>query len=242
MKKKGLIIGIIVLIVVLILGWIGWTVYDQLKQEEILRQEVSEIESAMNNVTVEETAVQNLEGVTSKLDEIKTTGDCAIVEQAIKECFKDIINTAIDISDILKEEQIQNMLSTENYQTDGPNFVNSTAYISDVKTRIEEEKNSFLNLCTEETVMSYINQKTEDEYLVDLYREIMIGEGEIIEQEDKENFETSIEQVNKILDVEEQIINLLKNNKGNWTIENNQIMFNSNQLVQQYNELLNELQ
>ena len=64
MKKKGLIIGIIVLIVVLILGWIGWTVYDQLKQEEILRQEVSEIESAMNNVTVEETAVQNLEGVT----------------------------------------------------------------------------------------------------------------------------------------------------------------------------------
>ena len=90
--------------------------------------------------------------------------------------------------------------------------------------------------------MSYINQKTEDEYLVDLYREIMIGEGEIIKQEDKENFETSIEQVNKILDVEEQIINLLKNNKGNWTIENNQIMFNSNQLVQQYNGLLNELQ
>ena len=61
MKKKGIIIGIIVLIVLLILGWIGWTVYDQLKQEEILRQEVSEIENAMNNVTVEETNIQNLE-------------------------------------------------------------------------------------------------------------------------------------------------------------------------------------
>ena len=242
MKKKGIIIGIIVLIVLLILGWIGWTVYDQLKQEEILRQEVSEIENAMNNVTVEETNIQNLEEVTSRLEEIKTTGDCAIVEQSIKECFKDIINTAVNISDILKQEQIQNILTLENYQTDGPDFINSTAFLSEVKPKIEETKNKFLNLCTEETIMSYINQKTDDEYLIDLYREIMIGEGEIIKQEDKENFEKSIEQINTIVDVEEQIINLLKNNKENWTIENDQIMFNSNQLVQQYNGLLNKLQ
>ena len=66
MKKKGIIIGIIVLIVLLILVWIGGTVYAQLKQEEILRQEVSEIENAMNYVTVEETNIQNLEEVTPR--------------------------------------------------------------------------------------------------------------------------------------------------------------------------------
>ena len=242
MKKKGLIIGIIVLIAVLILGWIGWTIYDQLKQEEILKQEVLEIESAMSNVTVEDTGVVNIEQVTSKLEEIKTTGDCAIVEQAIKECFKDIINTSIDLSDIIQEEQIQKILTAENYKTDGPDFLASTAYLSDVKTRIEEEKNTFLELCTEEKIMSYINQKTEDEYLIDLYKQIMIGEGEIIKPEDKEKFDTSIELINKILNVEEQVINMLKENKDNWTIQNDTIMFYSNELLQQYNSLVNELQ
>lgn len=242
MKKKGLIIGIIVLIAVLILGWIGWTIYDQLKQEEILKQEVLEIESAMSNVTVEDTGVVNIEQVTSKLEEIKTTGDCAIVEQAIKECFKDIINTSIDLSDIIQEEQIQKILTAENYKTDGSDFLASTAYLSDVKTRIEEEKNTFLELCTEEKIMSYINQKTEDEYLIDLYRQIMIGEGEIIKPEDKEKFDTSIELINKILNVEEQVINMLKENKDNWIIQNDTIMFYSNELLQQYNSLVNELQ
>ncbi len=242
MKKKGLIIGIIVLIAVLILGWIGWTIYDQLKQEEILKQEVLEIESAMSNVTVENTGVVNIEQVTSKLEEIKTTGDCAIVEQAIKDCFKDIINTSLDLSDIIQEEQIQKILTVENYKTDGPDFLASTAYLSDVKTRIEEEKNIFLELCTEEKIMSYINQKTEDEYLIDLYKQIMIGEGEIIKPEDKEKFDTSIELINKILNVEEQVINMLKENKDNWTIQNDTIMFYSNELLQQYNSLVNELQ
>ena len=47
---------------------------------------------------------------------------------------------------------------------------------------------------------------------------------------------------NQILETETQIINFLSENKGNWEVQGENIVFNSDALTNQYNEYVNQLQ
>ena len=46
----------------------------------------------------------------------------------------------------------------------------------------------------------------------------------------------------ELLNVQEKVINFLKDNKGNWKISGDNISFNSSNLEDKYNDLLGELE
>ena len=58
---------------------------------------------------------------------------------------------------------------------------------------------------------------------------------------EKKEFETSIDKVISMLQIEEEVLNFLTENKGKWEIEGEQVLFNSNSLVIQYNGFLTKL-
>ena len=96
---------------------------------------------------------------------------------------------------------------------------------------------------TEEKIMSYIDGKIDDKYYIDFYKEVAIGnEAELMPQEDLDTINSSLDTVINILNIEEEMINLLKDNKGTWTIENGMIMFSSDSVLTTYNDLVTELQ
>ena len=96
---------------------------------------------------------------------------------------------------------------------------------------------------TEEKIMSYIDGKIDDEYYIDFYKEVAIGnEEELMSQEDLDTINSSLDTVINILNIEEEMINLLKDNKGTWTIEDGMIMFSSDSVLTTYNDLVSELQ
>ena len=96
---------------------------------------------------------------------------------------------------------------------------------------------------TEEKIMSYIDGKIDDEYYIDFYKEVAIGnEAELMPQEDMDTINSSLDTVINILNIEEEMINLLKDNKGTWTIEDGMIMFTSDSVLTTYNDLVAELQ
>ena len=96
---------------------------------------------------------------------------------------------------------------------------------------------------TEEKIMSYIDGKIDDEYYIDFYKEVAIGnEEELMSQEDLDTINSSLDTVINILNIEEEMINLLKDNKGTWTIEDGMIMFSSDSVLTTYNDLVAELQ
>ena len=233
MKKA--IIGVIIAIVLVAIVGIGVLVVNDFKQEDILRQEMLEFENL--------TRVENidLDQIDQRIRELKTTGDYGVLEKAMKDYLADVVNATVSIADVLNDERIINALTPENYVEDGPDFVQTKQFLEEAKGKIEQYKTEVLTLLTNEGAMSYIENKNLDQYYIDLYKEIALSEDTAIEENSAE-IETSLDEVARILDIETQVINLLSENKSGWEVQGENIVFNSEELQNQYDELVSQIQ
>lgn len=231
--KKKILIGAGVLLV-LIIGFIGYIVVDTLKQEEKLKNELEELSVLVNEENID------VDKVNKMLNRTVTTGDYKVVETSFKEYLSDTFDSIFQMMDILKSDKLASILTVENYQNDGSSFVETKAYILDTKTKLEELKNSYYTFLTEEKAMSYIENKGLDNYYVDLYRDEYVGDMETVNKD--KTVEESINQIIELLNISEEVINFLSDNSNSWYIEDNVIVFNTDELSNKYTELTNKLQ
>ena len=239
MKKKGVLIAIIIAVIVIVIaiGCIAVYIAKGFSQELAIKNQIQEIDQMTSDIQT-----INLEDFNKKTDTIVTTGNYAIVEQAVKQYIKDSINYTLEINSILQDDTMANLVTAENYQTDGPNFTETTRYITESKTKLEEAKNEFSNMFTEEKIMAYINGKTDNQKFIDLYKEVAIGnQSELIPQEELDTVNSSLDAIINILNIEQEMIDLLKNNSGKWQVQNDMVMFDSNDLLIKYNALVGRL-
>ena len=230
MKKKVLIT--VLVIIVILLGVVGYFVISDMVQEDKLKTELQEINDLSNAETID------IDAIDERLDRIVTTGDYAVVEDACKTYLRECFDNILQITDTLNDEQLVNLLSVENYIKDGKDFTKSKEYINGTRTALEICKQKYTEFLTEEKAMSYINDKGLDEYYIDLYKQEFVGD--MSEASDGE-VESSIDEIIKILDISEQVLNLLSENQNAWEIEGENIVFNNESLSNQYDELINQL-
>lgn len=229
MKKKNVIILISAVFIIIIL--IAIFVVKDLRQEKTLRDEIASIQELAGS--------EQMDTVNEKLGHIVTTGDYAKVEKAVKNYMADNFNNGITIAEVLSDEVLTSALTAENYTSDGPDFVKTKLLLSDLQKRLTKAKEEQKRLSTNETVMSYLKDK-EDSYYVDLYKEI-IGEEEST-SEDAIEIGQSIDEVLDMVAVEQNVIDFLSENKGQWTVQDGIIAFSDEALNVQYNQLLLELE
>ena len=232
MKKA--VIGVIIAIVLVIAIGIGILVVNDFRQEDILRQEMLEFENLTRAENID------LDQIDQRIRELKTTGDYGVLEKAMKDYLADVVNVSVDIANILNDERIVNALTPENYQEDGPDFVQTKQFLEEAKTNLEQYKSEVLQLLTNEGAMSYIENKNLDDYYIDLYKEIALSEDTALE-EDNAEIEASLEEATRILDIESQVINLLSENQNSWEVEGDTIVFNNETLQNQYNDLVGQI-
>ena len=227
MKNKiGIIIGILVLVVV---GVIGYFASADLAQAATLRKEIAVI--AESDITKDEIDM-----------EIKTKGDYAVVEQTIKEYMNKYSITCKEVMAILEDEQMAEILSAENYKNDRPDFIKSKEYIETTRKNFNEKVTLLIEMTSEETMKLAIEDKGLDENFKELYNELMLGEELKVDlQEAKTSLEQSNVAINNILDIQEKVINMLIENKGKWEVEDDQIVFSTQTLVDQYNGFISSL-
>lgn len=230
MKKKVLIT--VLVIIVILLGVVGYFVISDMIQEDKLKTELQEINDLSNAESID------IDAIDERLDRIVTTGDYAVVEDACKTYLRECFDNILQITDTLNDEQLVNLLSVENYIKDGKDFTKSKEYINGTRTALEICKQKYTEFLTEEKAMSYINDKGLDEYYIDLYKQEFVGD--MSEASDGE-VESSIDEIIKILDISEQVLNLLSENQNAWEIEGENIVFNNESLSNQYDELINQL-
>lgn len=233
MKKA--IIGVIIAIVVVAIVGIGILVVNDFKQEDILRQEMLEFENLTRAENID------LDQIDQRIRELKTTGDYGVLEKAMKDYLADVVNASVSIANILNDERIVNALTPENYVEDGPEFIQTKQFLEQAKSDMEQYKTEVLTLLTNEGAMSYIENKNLDQYYIDLYKEIALSEDTAIEESNAE-LESSLDEAMKILDVETQVINFLSENKDGWEIQGENIVFSSEELQNQYDELVSQIQ
>ena len=173
---------------------------------------------------------------------IKSRGNYAIVEEAIKEYLDDYAVLLQETLSIIQDEKLTKVLSFDNYSSDGPEFVQSFEYLTSTKKKFDENMNLLLEKMEEEKMSNYINDKTENSYYRDLYRELMLDvnvKSDIQETKDL-LYKTQI-RVDNILDVSSEVLKFLVTTKDSWKLEEGQIQFLTEDLYNQYNALVSKL-
>ena len=228
MKKKALIIlGIIILIVV---GLLAYVVIDDMQQESKLKEELV----AINDLASAETI--DMDKINENLDRTVTKGDYAVLEKAYKQYLRDSFDNSLEIASLLNDERIVTILTAETYIEDGPEFTETKAYIAETKQSLEDCKNKYYEFFTDEKAMSYVNDKNLDTYYIDFYKNEIAFDLE--EAGEDKTVETAINDIIAILDGSEKVIDFLITNSNNWQIVDSNIVFNSDELSQQYDELI----
>lgn len=228
-KGKGklfLIVGII--LVICVMGFV-YLVIEDIKQEDILKQEIV-------NVSNKDLLNDNFN------IEVKTKGDYAYIEEAVKKYYQELSNSIKVINNYLNDESLINILSADSLVADHPNFINSYQILEKTKTNVTESIQTIANLCEEETIKNLIDREKVDDYSYELYLKLMYTEEDLkFLQETKQESEILSQNLTLFLDKVKEILDMLVRNNGRWTIENGQIYFDTNSLVTEYNNLYNEL-
>ena len=236
-KKQQIIVGVIVAVVVAVIVIFAIMFTKDSVQEQKLRKEMGEISEITANINSEK---MDMDEIDKKLNETITTGDYAIVEKAIKEYLSDSLNSMKAITEIMNDERISKVLTAENYKNDGPEFKETKEYLVNTQKTLELSKKILMENMTDEKVMAYIESKNVDTYYIDLYKELAIGE-ESVTEEDRKAIESSLDDIINVLQVEQEVIEFLVANKGKWEVEDENIVFEQDSLIQEYNELLGKI-
>lgn len=232
MKKKIFItIGVIVAIIIAIIAYMA--VSDMI-QEKKLNEEFCYVDGLVEKEEKETEEIKNA------LERTVTKGDYSKVETSYKKYLKDIYENIENLTKILEDDEITNSLTAKNYQEDGPEFVQTKEYLSKTKKSLEDGKNTYYELLTEDGAMKYIKTMELDSYYEDIYKKEING---YISEEEHENktVEESINDVISLLDTSEKIINFLSDNKDSWTIEDESIVFNTQKLSDEYEKMADEI-
>ena len=232
MKKRFIITLVVVIALVLIVEIIAIGLYNDFKQEGELISECKEIMDLSN--------AENLD--TEKINEMLTRRISAEeylqVEDALKEYLTARFQNVTRITEILNNEKLENILTIDNYKNDGPEFATTKEYIENTKQELQDLKKRYEELFTEETVMSYINNKNLDSYYVDFYKQELIGNLE----KSKDNIvEHEIDGIITILNSYNSVIDFLITNKNSWKIEGENIVFANQESSEKFLELINDM-
>ncbi len=234
--KKGVKIAIILGVIVVVIALAGGYFFmNDIGQKAKILEEFAQIEELTSSENFEMAALNE------KTDTIVTTGKYATVEKAAKNYASDLFGTAFKIKALMEDERLVKLLTAENYQEDGPEFVETKNYISETKKQLEDNRKEMLTYLEESKINSYIEAETTEEYYVNLYKELVTQDIEISDTERNE-LESSINMVVSLLDTAEEVIDFLIANKGKWEVQGGQIAFATNQLVETYNGFLEKLQ
>lgn len=236
-EKKGskiVIIGVAILAAIVLLV-AGYSVYNNKVQENKIADELEEITKITGNENY------NQEELNKVIERTVTTGEYAKIEKAAKTYAKDIFKYVSDIKAVAEDKRLVNVLTIDNYKKDGPDFKKTKAYLTETKKTLTNVKTNMLASTEKEKIMEYAkNQKLSSRY-EDTYEKIMIGDGEIISEEDKKEFEESIDQLIDLLNVGEETVNFLSKNKGKWQVKGKQIYFTNQSLINEYNKILSKI-
>lgn len=226
LKYFLIFIGIILVIFVSVVGYL---VVKDLEQEDILKKEIVNL--------------ANKDLVTDNYDiEVKTTGDYAYIEEAIKTYYKKLSDSVKTIKNYLNDEDLINILSAANLESDGPKFENSYKVLSETREQSNQAMQAIIDLCSEDTIKDLIDKKKIDNYSYDLYLEIMYTEDDLKDLEKtKTEMQVVSDNLNTFLDKVEAMIKMLEVNSDYWFIDEGQLYFEKDSLVTEYNNLYNDL-
>lgn len=221
-KKVGILISVVILCVTLVVGYltIGYTYQEYRLKEEINKLSVLDISKDKFNT------------------KYVTLGDYRIVEKSIKEYLNEYASCMQEINSLVNNNKITKLLSYDNLNTE--NYNDSIDYVNNSLDIINKDIDKLIDLSEEESIRNYILKYDLDKYYVDLYNDYMFSD----EISSKFNLDSDYllkyrEAVNTKLSACSDVFKFLnENSDDNYSFEDGEIKFKTNELLDQYNQYI----
>lgn len=232
--KKKLLITIIIIITILIIAVaviFGHFIKNDLTMENNLTKEVTEI-----NLLIENNSKDT--DIDKRLNTINTSGDYMLVEKAAKRYLKDKRKLFTSLYTTLEgTDKIEKVLTIENIKADAKNFTNTMKLLNTTGLELTSLREKYVNLTSEKTILSYLNKNLRED---DYYKEYYLDELMQDMSESEENLKKIDDILETIIGLKE-VFNFLITNQDYWNIENDKVIFNSENLYNAYKELLTNI-
>lgn len=172
-----------------------------------------------------------------------TSGEFGIVEQKIKEYYDEYLDLRNQFMDKVNDEKLEDILQTENYNTDGPEFTESVNYLNTSKEEFNNIADKLLDLLSKENILSRIENESISDYYKDLYKGYFL-EGDRLAstfQETYQDIKDVQSLMNNLYDNEIKILNFLTENAEHWEVLDDKLTFNDDALSEEYNNMKENL-
>lgn len=234
MKKKGKIFLGILAIFVILITFIGCFIVSDIINEEKIIEEINEVNELARKDNVDYQAIYKI------LDRrVIEKGDYLKVENASKTYLKESYQTVEGFTKLLNDPKFSQVLSIENYKNDGPNFYETKNYLTNARREFEGYRQKFNSLFTNDKIEEYIEKEHVSDKYEDFYEEKVMGDMD--SYLDTSNFSEAMEKTAKTFDTYKNVIDMLSNTQSEWQIQGDQILFNSQDLLNRYNNYISNL-
>ena len=197
----------------------------------------------INLLKKEITSLSKLDISVDKINkDSKTYFKYRIVENTIKDFLNDYSYKINEVYEFVDDDKLIKILSYDNYLNDGPEFNDSKHYLVDRKIKFNNIINELEKILEEKKKKKLIRNKITNEYYITLYDE-MIFSDEFNEQfENNRIFLKELrDKYNNIYDTSLEVLNFLSLYKDSWKLENGEIKFINNDLLNYYNNLISKI-
>lgn len=172
-----------------------------------------------------------------------TSGEFAVVEETVKEYFKEYSNLRQQFMERVNDSKLQSILTPENYEQDGPEFTESINYINTAKKEFNNISDGLLNLLSRENIEERIQEKNIGDYYKELYKEYFIDNNEL-STTFQETYQDTVDDrtlMNNLYDNEIEILSFLTENKEHWEVLDNKLTFDNQELANTFNNMKSNL-
>ena len=191
------------------------------KQEELLKEEINKI--------------YNLNYNTEKVDmNIKTISEYGKIEEIIKKHYNELYSYQKELNDLKFYATITNILDSKNL--DNADLNKSKKQVNDLYERSIDKLDKIISLLDEEYMFNLGNSISK-EYIT-LYESLMVPTNHSDVKQSWENKKETLKETNSLAN---KALNILSDNKNLWYVENNKLYFHDENLLKEYNSIINSL-
>ena len=225
------------IVIIAAVGLVAFLVIRNFMTDGKVQREIKEIYDLIYN-SDEET--YDLETIYTKLDDVVSNDGYAIVEIVAKDYLSDVFDKILELEDIINDERMNNVLTVTNYKEDGPNFTDTINYLDETKQKVLNLKASMLGDLEVNTIMLYIINEDLEESYIDLYGTLEFAKESNINK-NKENIESAVDSFVSQIEGMENVIDFLIENKNEWEINDDMIVFDDTSLSNEYNDMISSI-
>ena len=220
-KKPLIILGSILLVILIVFTILLTT---RLSRERVVIKELDKINAL--DITKDEIDM-----------EIKSSGELKIVEEAIKNYYKDFLELKKKYNEN-RAEALFNIL-TPKFLYDKYNMLNDVKKDFESKNKTYEENiDKLIEMYKDYKITSYIDKDSISKHNYEFYKSLMITDEDLVTIKDlEETKRDNQEKYNYVVEV----LDLLIKNKANWYVKDDKLYIDGKDTLNKYNELRNKV-